>query len=148
MKGQTLKIDNMNKDWNDKDQVMIKAVFQILCDFMEQEHPNKVTDYTYNKEHRQRWRELQTLYKYWKIDRPKDQKKIDKLLHMWAKKHKTKCIPKEVNINGKIFKCSEMVTLVKAKKEWNRLNKAEKEFDAKEDEMLIRVMKIRRHLWT
>lgn len=149
MKGKILKIKELRKSWNDKNEVMLKAVFQVLCDFIEQEHPEKVTDYNYDKEHKQRWVELQTLYKYWKHDRQKEEKNIQKLLTLWCKKRKDKFVPVETKLpNGKIIKCSKLVTLVEAKKEWNRLNKAEQEFDEKEDEMLIRVMKIRRHLWT
>jgi len=149
MKGNILKIEGLNKDWNDKNNVMLHAVFQILCDFIEKEHPEKITDFNYDKKHKDLWKEIQVLYKYWKTERLKEQKRIDKLTSIWAKKHKIKFVPSEVKFpNGKIRKCSELVTVVEAKKEWNILNKAEQKFNSREDEMLIKLMKIRKHLWS
>jgi len=41
-----LKIQTLEKGWCDKDEVLLHAAFQLLVDFVEQEHPDKIVDWT------------------------------------------------------------------------------------------------------
>src|SRR3989338_10752837 len=64
-----LKIDTLKKGWHDKDEILLHAAFQLLVDFIEKEHPERI-GWSADKMHRQVWREIKSLYKWWKKTRP------------------------------------------------------------------------------
>ena len=77
-----LKIHTLKKGWHDKDEILLHATFQLLVDFMEKEHPERI-GWNANKMHRDAWREIKSLYKWWKEKRsarhsPLDDKKLIK----------------------------------------------------------------------
>ena len=65
-----LKINTLGKGWYDKDEVLLHAAFQLLTDFIEQEKPDKIVDWNANKLHRKAWKEIKSLYGWWKKERP------------------------------------------------------------------------------
>jgi hypothetical protein len=76
-----LKIHSLEKGWHDKDEILMHAVFQLLVDFVEQEKPDKIIDWQVDELHRKAWKEIQSLYKWWKKERntrkdPLDDKRI------------------------------------------------------------------------
>lgn len=75
-----LKIHTLKKGWHDKDEILLHAAFQLLVDFIEEEHPERI-GWSADKVHRQAWREIKSLYKWWKKERsarrsPLDDKKL------------------------------------------------------------------------
>jgi hypothetical protein len=143
MKGNTLKLDDLPKksQWCDKDHVMLCACFQLLVDFIEKEKPQKIVDYQRDSKQKKEWKELQTLYRYWKRERPGLEKKITQLRARWYKKYKTKLVPTP---DGKYF---EHVVLRNDKKAQAVLHRAENKFTKLENEMLQRLINARQHLW-
>jgi hypothetical protein len=78
-----LTIHTLRRGWHDKDKVMLHAAFQLLVDFMEQEHPDKHIDWNHGALYRRAWKEIRDLYRWWKVIRPNrrgplDNKKIAK----------------------------------------------------------------------
>jgi hypothetical protein len=71
-----LKIHTLKKGWHDKDEILLHATFQLLVDFMEKEHPERI-DWNANKIHRDAWREIKSLYKWWKEKRPARKSPLD-----------------------------------------------------------------------
>ncbi len=71
-----LKIHTLKKGWHDKDEILLHAAFQLLVDFMEQERPERI-DWNANKVHRDAWREIKSLYRWWKIERPARHSPLD-----------------------------------------------------------------------
>ena len=65
-----LKIQSLDKGWCDKDHVMLHATFQLLVDFVEQERPDQIVDWNSNPQHKQAWKEIRSLYKWWTQTRP------------------------------------------------------------------------------
>jgi hypothetical protein len=65
-----LKIHTLDKGWHDRDEVLLYAAFQILVDFVEQEHPDKLIDWNATEEHRRVWKEMRSLYRWWTKIRP------------------------------------------------------------------------------
>ena len=62
-----LKIESLNEEWKDKDQVMLHACFQVLKDCVEKENLfNCHVDWDHDEVHRQTKKEIQTLYDWWK----------------------------------------------------------------------------------
>jgi len=74
-------------------------------------------------------REVKALYEYWTTIRKEELITLSYLLHDWCKCRRNN---KMNNDNAK----------------WNLLTAANEVFDCKEEEMLMRLMKIRRCLWT
>ena len=72
-----LKIQTLDKGWHDKDEILLHAAFQLLADFVEKERPDKIVDWNANGLHRHTWKEIKSLYKWWKEIRPARQSPID-----------------------------------------------------------------------
>lgn len=39
-----LKIHALERGWHDKDEILLPAAFQLLVDFIEQEHPDRIEE--------------------------------------------------------------------------------------------------------
>src|SRR3990172_13300543 len=72
-----INITTLNKKWHDKDEVLLHAAFQLLVDFVEEEHPDKVTDWSSDDAHRIAWKEIKRLYRWWKHIRPTRKSPLD-----------------------------------------------------------------------
>ena len=69
-KSMQLTIRTLRPGWWDKDEVMLHAAFQLLVDFIEQEHPDKHIDWNHDPLHRRAWKEIRDLYRWWTAIRP------------------------------------------------------------------------------
>ena len=65
-----LPIRTLKVGWHDKDEVMLHAAFQLLVDFVEQEQPDKYIAWDHDTNHRQAWKEIRSLYRWWTTTRP------------------------------------------------------------------------------
>ncbi len=143
MKGNLLKISALKKtsEWCDKDRVLLYACFQILVDFIEKEKPQRIVDYKHDREQKAQWKELQTLYHYWKIDRPRLEKESEKALMKSGIKM----------VDGKPAKpgapSQEVKFIFKDRRASNRHNYLYDKIHRLDDEMLRRLIAIRHHLW-
>lgn len=54
----------------DSDTRMIHACFQLLVDFVEKECAGESIDWEWNESHSAAWKEIQSLYNWWKNERP------------------------------------------------------------------------------
>lgn len=143
MKGNLLKISALKKksEWCDKDRVLLYACFQILVDFLEKERPEQITDFKHNREQRKHWKELQALYRYWKKDRPAMEKESARELKKAGLQVGNEGVPP----TG--ARSSSFNILVKNQKAFDRHNHLYEKIHRLDDEMLLRLIKIRHHLW-
>ncbi|MEW5941008.1 MAG: hypothetical protein AB1750_15180 [Chloroflexota bacterium] len=74
---ETLKIQTLKKGWHDRDEILLHAAFQTLVDFMEKEHPEKIVAWNVEEKHAQIWKEIKSLYKWWKTTRPARKNPLD-----------------------------------------------------------------------
>ena len=72
-----LKIHTLEKGWYDKDEVLLHAAFQLLIDFIEQEKPDEIVDWNVDELHRKAWKEIKSLYNWWKKERPARKSPLD-----------------------------------------------------------------------
>jgi len=72
-----ISIATLNRKWHDTDEVLLHAAFQLLVDFVEKERPDKVTDWSSDEVHRQAWKEIKRLYRWWKHVRPTRRSPLD-----------------------------------------------------------------------
>jgi len=143
MKGNKLVLKDLPADskWCDKDHVMLLACFQLLVDFVEKEKPQNIVDFVHDNNQRFQWKEIRALYKYWKKDRPFEEKQITKVRSRWHRSRKTRMEP----FPGKNL--IREIVLKEDRKAWNQLRKLEDHFEKKEEELLNRLISIRKHLW-
>ncbi|HKZ86717.1 MAG TPA: hypothetical protein VJ793_24060 [Anaerolineae bacterium] len=71
-----LKIHTLDKGWHDKDEILLHAAFQLLVDFVENEHLEWF-DWDAGESHRRAWEEIKSLYKWWKKTRPVRRSPLD-----------------------------------------------------------------------
>lgn len=135
--------DDYSWGWMDRDHIMIMACFKILKMFVEQEDPKiglrSLDDYRYEgdecmleslKAQLEREAEVRALYIWWTETRPKEHAECATLLNDF-----------DVSFTKKGIKVSD------EKKSHGWFERTQ-ELDKKDEEMLIRLMKVRRNLWT
>ena len=138
-----LKIPTLKKGWHDKDEILLHAAFQLLVDFIEKEHPERI-DWNAQKKHKQAWRGIKSLYKWWKEKRPARHSPLDdkKLLKPPLKFKK---------IPGSEF--SQLVQPDRKKyaayyRAMKRDGRLEKQWHEEDQRNLHRLIEVRGFLWT
>lgn len=136
-KGELANIDAYRYGWVDVPEKMLYAMFNLLGEYLNEEQPHDLTTaYTREqidadpamKAQQGAVDEARTIYNWWMVGRKQEIKNIDDTRHLWWQSKKAKEPSKD--------------------EYWNKLNRLEAEFEAKTDEMVARLMKIRRTLWT
>lgn len=74
----TLKIHTLNMGWCDRDYMLLHAAFQLLVDFVDREKPDQIVDWNSDAETKRAWKEIQSLYRWWKLTRPARKSPLDK----------------------------------------------------------------------
>jgi hypothetical protein len=72
-----LKIRSLEGRWVDKDEILLHAAFQLLQDFVEKEHPEKTIDWKHDATHARAWRDISSLYRWWRETRPARRSPLD-----------------------------------------------------------------------
>ena len=138
-----LKIHTLKKGWHDKDEILLHAAFQLLVDFIGKERPERI-DWNANKMHRDAWREIKSLYKWWKEKRPARRSPMDnkKLLKppLKLKKIPGSELSQLVQPDRKKY-----AAYYRAMKKDARL---EKQWDEEDQRNLHRLIEVRGFLWT
>lgn len=121
--------------WCDSDSQITYALFNILNNFVKNEMSDNYCPSEEEVEanpglllQRNQWLEVKAIHYWWNVDRLRQQKAHDELLHAWSEERKA---------DGPNLQ-----------QLWDDMKKAEKALDEKEEEMIIRLIKIRRSLWT
>lgn len=61
-----LKIESLDGNWSDKDNIMLHACFQLFVDCIEKENLNEMTDWNHDDNYRYVKKEIDELYNWWK----------------------------------------------------------------------------------
>jgi hypothetical protein len=123
--------------WYDSDSQILQANFLILKNFVEKEKPFELIDWDYSEEYRTLAKEIKDLYNWWMVERAKEHKALSE---EWDKRDLSwHTEPTENGIYRRMIWTGD---------DTKDLHKREEELHEKDTEMLIRLMKIRRSLWT
>ena len=139
-----LKIHTLEKGWCDKNEVLLHAAFQLLTDFIEKEKPDKIVDWNADKLHRQAWKEIKSLYNWWKKERPARKSPLDnkRLKHPPLKIEK---IPDSDLYKMVEYDKKKYANYYRALEEhW----KLEQKWEEEDQRNLHRLIDIRKFLWT
>lgn len=130
--------------YTDPSHKLFIAPFVILCEFIEKEHPFDIIDWDSDPDHRHAADEMQAIYAWFKTGRAEQHAKVEAMYVGYQKDEILK-------FGDNIFDSMNQPGWGKFYREhpvriaWA---KAEEELEAIDEDMLQRVMKIRRYLWT
>jgi hypothetical protein len=132
---------NSNRDcyqygWRDVPEKMLYAMFNLLGEYLNEEPhdvadwstPEEISNYAGLKEQQNNLIEARAIYHWWTVERHEERSRYYDMLNAWSNARKTKDPKKE--------------------EYWKQMRKLDDDFEAKTDEMILRLMKIRRTLWT
>jgi hypothetical protein len=128
--------DGYEWGWIDRDRAMYLACFKCLVEYVELEKPGEVIDWESDEDHSRAWKEIQDLYHWWKTGRAKEHAEHDALVDAWRKSYPGG--DPEFRVKDGRYQDERWVTWLKRSTE----------LEEKDDEMLMRLMKVRRFLWT
>lgn len=140
----TLQIKTLKKGWHDKDEIILHAAFQLLCDFIEKEKPERTVDWNWNKLHKEAWKEIQALYKWWKVTRPARKGPLDDE-KLRRPPMRFKKIPGSNNLTMVEPDKKKYAPYYRALKLQSKL---EKRWEEEDQRNLHRLVEIRGFLWT
>lgn len=126
--------------YHDPREVLLHASFEVLRIYVEEEHPDKHIDWTANQLHRDAWAEIQALWSWWQWGRAERLERED-IAHY---------VPR---LNRPIFAGAQGVAPEEedADQAWAMLmlcSKYEVWGANEDDQMLVRLAKVRQFLWT
>ena len=132
--------------WIDRDRALLLANFKILVEFMEQEEPGKIIDWSTTPEHRHAWKEMNDLYLWWKIERKQEQDALDKILDDLPRRPFSSMF-EEIEHEG--YKAYRYVPEAPEIQQVYEVHRQQEELLRKKDQdNLHRLIDIRGHLWT
>ena len=136
-KGEVKNFDCYQYGWRDVPEKMLYAMFNLLGEYLNKETPHDLTQwYTREqieadegmKKQQADIEEARAIYQWWTVGRKEEAEIHAKLLHDWAEARRAKA-PNAEHL-------------------WELLQNCKDEEERKTDEMIARLMKIRRTLWT
>ena len=134
--------------WYDRCAILLLANFNILAELMEKEHPGKFIVWSADPHQAHAWSEMSELYHWWKVERKQEQQALSDILAADEDKDWDdwfEPIPRE---DGK-EKYWAMRPISDARREmYDRYNVEETRLNQKDEDQLIRLIKIRMFLWT
>ena len=139
-----LKVYTLEKNWCDKDIILLHAAFQILVDFVEQEKPDRIIDWDVDKLHKKAWREIKSLYNWWRRERPARKSPFDdkRIKHPPLKFAKIPGSDLSRRVEPDKKKYANYYRALK--KHW----RLEQEWEEEDQRNLHRLIDIRKFLWT
>jgi len=126
--------------WIDKDQLMLYGMMELLVDYVEGEKCFEVIDWESEETHLNVKKEIKAIYDWWKNYKNRIIA-IENQLNVWHDEFITRP-------GSGLDKFNKAEPSDKEKIESDKLYKMESDLDNEEQLMLIRLVKIRRFLWT
>lgn len=116
-----IKIKTLNCHWHDRDYLLIHSMFQVLNDYVDKEKPFETIFWDHDEGHINAAKEIKALLHWWNYLRP-------------CRKEHYMMVP---------IQYSDILN-----RACGEHSKAEKIWEKEDEEMMIRLIKIRRFLWT
>lgn len=122
----------------DPDILLIYSTFNILHEFVKECIENPIVDWEAEEESKRIWEELITIDTWWTFDRPERENQFEQK-HPFPDVDRLDIFDKEKQNDPKVKEYRKALDLYsKAKEEWHK----------EDEEYLIRLIKVRRYLWT
>ena len=125
--------------WHDTDQKILYGMMALLKEFVEEEKPFEFINWDSDDQHQNAKKEMVAIYEWW-LNYEKRVEENDKALHEWSLAR----FPG----GGDFLKELNAPDTVESKNLFDIHTEMEKKLDDEEEEMLMRMIKIRHFLWT
>ena len=143
-----LKMRYLEPGWHDKDQILLHSMFEILCRFIEDEKAGEIVDWNNDEIHKDAWKEMNDLYNWWEERQNRD--KQNPILQPDLKHPEMKFTPLNDGSD-----CSSMEFVHESpedKVKWEKVcddcSEWELKCEKEDEEMMIRLIKVRSFMWT
>lgn len=122
--------------WQDVPEKMLYAMFNLLGEYLNQEQPSDLTDHYTDEQieadanlkmQQGALSEARAIYHWWTVGRKQEEEAIDVVRNLWYQNRKVVGVREE---------------------HWEKFKAMETAYEEKTEEMIARLMKIRRSLWT
>jgi hypothetical protein len=146
----------LKPNYYDMDTRMLHVNFNLLKEFVEKSHYNEIVDYDTNDDDRKTFQEINFLYKWWTQDRNNREKNLRLLEEEHYKKFPANLsfVPHDLDEDGDPISFLLLENPKKSEEEQKiykdslfKITDMETNNYIEDTEMLIRLMKIRSHLW-
>jgi hypothetical protein len=142
-----LEISSLKKGWQEWDELLIHAMFQILCNFVAEEKQSALTDWNDSKEHRRVWKEIRDLYAWWTQVRPKRQSPIEQLDKKDYPKRIFTALPDKEGSRELTFQYRTPASKKRYLAASLSERRAEKRWFKEDTRMMNRLVAVRAYLW-
>ena len=130
--------------WYDKDHLLLLASFNLLANFIEKEKPDETIDWESDESHSNAWREMHDLYVWWRTGRRESRlAHEEKYKDLWRDGFLGE---KTIHTDGSVSYKSTMTE--EERKTIKQCQQDEIELDNIDETNLIRLVKVRRFMWT
>lgn len=126
-----------NYHWFDVDTKMLYGMFQLLVDFVEKEEAGEVIDWNSDPEHKKVWAEVQELYNWWLERKNRDNGYPDRKDFDLEDREMFDFSDDKDDPNYRRYQTAVKEAKIK-----------DDEFEVEDTEMLIRLVTMRKWLWT
>jgi hypothetical protein len=143
-----VKMKYLEPGYHDATEILIHSMFQVLCDFIEKEKPDEIVAWDSDEEHKHARKEMQELYDWWKERQNRD--KLDPIHQPDIKSPSMKFTPVEgkKDLSSMEFVHESPEDKAKWEKACDESSAWEIKCEKEDEEMMIRLSKIRGFLWT
>lgn len=135
--------DDYRWGWIDRDRVITLACFKVLCDYVEKE--SHQIDWEWCERARENKKTMDYLYNWWKVERPRKLKEIEDFCETDTHRPFQGDIKWDKNKDG-TWSLPEPTK--EEKEHTDKFIKMDQALEQEEDDNLIKLMKIRRCLWS
>ena len=121
----------------DPDIQMIHCAFELLKEFVNFNIEKQIVNWDADEWHKEAWNEMMSLNTWWVYERPEREDKFDRE-HTWPKIDRLGLFDKEKQDDPNVIEYRRILNLYNdAKERWHQ----------EDEDMFIRLIKIRRYLW-
>lgn len=131
---------SLKPGYHDPDNRMFYAAFNLLCEFVEE--AGDMINWEDEAGHSKAWKEMSELYDWWNNIRPHREER-------WENENPKPTLPDHIERTLGIFaqKNRELPEVIKYHEYLSKYNEATQQWEVEDDDMFIRLIKIRRYLW-
>lgn len=135
--------------WVDRDHLLLLANFNILADFIEKEHPSEIIDWKSDDNNVHVWAEMMDIYNWWRTGRKLEWEAATAILNEIPKNfYENMFETDEEKLNDGEVYYRLKPTPPEISEVYARYNEVEKKLVQKDEDNLIRLIKIRSYMWT
>lgn len=143
-----IRLRHLRSGWVDKDRLLPHVIFEILCQFIEEEDPENSIDWQQDKKHAAAWTELNELYRWWTSEYVPFETDETYLDGIETPKLERRPVPGNRRLHLVEFRYSSPKAKAKAEAALRARRRLEERMEVELTRRCKRVINVRRFMWT